>query len=281
MTGKMEATRLTEGPGWFVQDMICSAGPDDAPFEQQHGTVAIAAVLSGTFFYRSARGRSLLVPGSVLLGSHGRCFECGHEHSTGDRCISFHFTADCWEEVASAVPGKHGGKFDVSSLPPDAALIPVMAMVEASQAHGSALLEDIAFDFAGTALAVSADAPATPAAPRPIEERRIAEAAARIEQSAHEIEDDALSLAALAREAGMSRYHFLRTFRRLLGTTPHQYVLQRRMARAAMRIRTTTAALSEISLESGFSDLSTFIRRFRAIMGVSPSEYRRRAVAVS
>lgn len=277
MAEKMNARRLAEGPGWFVQDMVCTASPEDAPFEQQHGTVAVAAVLSGTFFYRSARGRSLLVPGSVLLGNHGHCFECGHEHSTGDRCLSFHFSADCWEEIAGAVPGRHGGRFEVSSLPPEPSLIPVIAMAETTLALDRSAMEATAFAFAGTALATTTGTPKDQSTFRPLEERRVAEAVQRIEQSAHDLENSTLSLGALAREAGMSRYHFLRTFRRLVGTTPHQYVLQRRMTRAATRIRTTKAPLSDISLESGFSDLSTFIRRFRAVMGVNPSSYRRGA----
>lgn len=277
MTETMTATRLAEGPGWFVQDMVCTAAPEDAPFEQQHGTVAVAAVLSGTFFYRSARGKSLLVPGSVLLGNHGHCFECGHEHSTGDRCLSFHFSADCWEEIAGAVPGRHGGRFEVSSLPPETGLIPVMAMVETTLALGRPAMEDIAFAFAGTVLGAHGEVPQSQSNFRPFEERRVAEAVQKIERSAHELENTTLSLAALARDAGMSRYHFLRTFRRLVGTTPHQYVLQRRMSRAATRIRTTNAPLSDIALESGFSDLSTFIRRFRAVMGTNPGSYRRGA----
>lgn len=275
MAENLKAIRVAEGRGWHVQDVICHAGPEDAPYEEQHETIALAAVLSGTFTYRTREGKSLLAPGAVLLGNHGRCFECGHDHSVGDRCLSFHFTGECWEEVASAVSGHHKGRFDVPSLPPTVGLLPVTAAMEAGRALGRDAMEEIAFAFAGAVLRLSAQESASVPASRRSEERRIAEAVHRIEQTAHDLDDESLALGSLAREAGMSRYHFLRCFRRLVGMTPHQYVLHRRMQRAAVFIRTTTASLTAVALEAGFSDYSTFVRRFRAVMGVSPGEYRR------
>ena len=90
------------------------------------------------------------------------------------------------------------------------------------------------------------------------------------------IEADAgeqLSLADLARETSMSPYHFLRTFRRLIGVTPHQYVLRTRLHRAAVRLRQSGDAISAIAFDVGFNDLSTFNRRFRRVMGVHPGAY--------
>ena len=73
----MNGRTLAAGPGWYVRDMICTAGPQDRPFEEQHRTFSIAAVASGTFHYRTSRGSALLAPGAILLGNHGDCFECG------------------------------------------------------------------------------------------------------------------------------------------------------------------------------------------------------------
>lgn len=102
MTATMKSRRLAGGPGWHVQDLVCSAGPQDEPFEERHDTVAVAAVVSGTFVYRTEQGSGLLAPGAVLLGNHGRCFACSHEHATGDRCVSFHFAPEYWEEIVAA-----------------------------------------------------------------------------------------------------------------------------------------------------------------------------------
>jgi AraC-like DNA-binding protein len=80
----------------------------------------------------------------------------------------------------------------------------------------------------------------------------------------------------LARDAAMSPYHFLRRFTELVGMTPHQFVLQTRLHRAAVRLRASDEAISAIAFDVGFSDLSTFNRRFRRLMGVSPGVYRAR-----
>src|SRR5215475_11533985 len=101
----IDARTLASGPGWHLRDVVCSAGPQDRPFEERHAMVSIAAVTEGTFQYRSTQGAALLAPGSVLLGNHGYCFECGHEHGIGDRCVSVHLTPDTWEEIVAAVPG--------------------------------------------------------------------------------------------------------------------------------------------------------------------------------
>jgi AraC family transcriptional regulator len=72
----------------------------------------------------------------------------------------------------------------------------------------------------------------------------------------------------------MSPYHFLRTFRHVVGMTPHQFVLRTRLHRAAVRLRRSDEAVSAIAFDAGFNDLSTFNRRFRRVIGVSPSAYR-------
>ena len=117
--------------------------------------------------------------------------------------------------------------------------------------------------------------------PRAIDERRISTALHQIEESSSDVESDDLSLASLARQAGMSRYHFLRTFRRIVGMTPHQYLLHIRMRRAALWIRATREPLTAVALNAGFNDLSTFSRRFRGVMGASPSAYRSRPAVES
>ena len=90
-----------------------------------------------------------------------------------------------------------------------------------------------------------------------------------------------LSLGALARDAALSPYHFLRVFRARVGMTPHQYVLRTRLHRAAVELRTSDRPIAAIALDAGFNDLSTFNRQGKRAQGASPGAFRRaRAVSV-
>ena len=80
-----------------------------------------------------------------------------------------------------------------------------------------------------------------------------------------------LDLRVLAREAHVSPRHFSRSFRRIFGETPHQYLISRRLERARHLLRTTELSVAEICLEVGFTSMSAFSRLFRAHFGVSPS----------
>jgi len=61
-----------------------------------------------------------------------------------------------------------------------------------------------------------------------------------------------LTLGTLARQAGLSPYHFLRTFERVTGVTPHQYVLRARLREAAMRLVDERGTVLDIALDCGF-----------------------------
>jgi AraC-like DNA-binding protein len=85
---------------------------------------------------------------------------------------------------------------------------------------------------------------------------------------------DPLSVADLARAAGLSRAHFSREFRRTFGEPPHQYLLTRRLERAAALLRNTDREVTEICLAVGLSSLGSFTTSFGRIYGMSPVAYR-------
>lgn len=262
---------VAEGNGWRVQDFVCTAGPHDRPFEEWHEAVCISAVTEGTFRYRAPQGSALLAPGAMLLGNCGHPYECGHEHGTGDRCLAFQFAPECFESLAAAVPGVRRAVFGAPQLPPSALLLPLFAAAEAARdANDPALLEELALRLAAAVLAAVAGSGPTVRAPNPGEARRVGDVLRLIAAGAGE----SLNLAQLAGQAAMSPYHFLRMFRAVVGMTPHQYVLRTRLHRAAVRLRRSGDPVSAIALDAGFNDLSTFNRRFRRLMGASPSAWR-------
>lgn len=79
----------------------------------------------------------------------------------------------------------------------------------------------------------------------------------------------------MAKAAGLSRAHFLRSFRHVFGVTPHEYVVRLRIERARMALA-RGASVTEACMEVGFSSLGTFSRTFAARVGESPRAWQRR-----
>jgi AraC family transcriptional regulator len=86
---------------------------------------------------------------------------------------------------------------------------------------------------------------------------------------------EGFSLTRLAREAGMSEFHFSRMFKRTTGESPSQYFIGLKMERAQALLRETRKAVIEIAFEVGYSNPSHFAQIFRRETGRSPAEYRR------
>ena len=84
-----------------------------------------------------------------------------------------------------------------------------------------------------------------------------------------------VKLAELVCIAGMSRRSFLRAFEAATGSTPIDYLIQLRLARAAALLRRTTHSITDVAFEVGFQDSNYFSRQFRQRHGISPSAYRR------
>jgi AraC-like DNA-binding protein len=85
---------------------------------------------------------------------------------------------------------------------------------------------------------------------------------------------EALSVQAMARAARLSPAHFSREFRRTFGESPHQYLLTRRMERAAALLRSTDRSVADICFLVGLTSVGSFTTTFRRVYGSSPTEYR-------
>jgi AraC-like DNA-binding protein len=85
---------------------------------------------------------------------------------------------------------------------------------------------------------------------------------------------DPLDVPALARAAHLSQAHFSREFRRAFGETPHQYLLTRRLERAASLLRSTDRSVADICFMVGLQSVGSFTTSFRRTYGRTPTEYR-------
>ena len=83
-----------------------------------------------------------------------------------------------------------------------------------------------------------------------------------------------LDLDALARAAHVSPRHFSRSFRATFGETPHQYLLTRRLERAAELLRRTDHSVAEICFDVGLTSVGSFTTSFGRAYGMSPTAYR-------
>ena len=83
-----------------------------------------------------------------------------------------------------------------------------------------------------------------------------------------------LTVRDLAGAAGLSAAHFSREFRRAFGEAPHQYLLTRRLERAAALLRNTDRPVTDICFAVGLTSVGSFITSFRRVYGISPSAYR-------
>jgi len=272
--GDQSALLLARGPGWSVSDVICTSGPSDRAFEEAHVNVSVGMVVGGTFQYRSSRGRHVMTPGSFLLGNHGECFECGHDHGAGDRCVAFKYAPEFFDRlIADAGVRPNAARFRSSRLPPTQISAPLVARASAAiYGMSNVSWEELALDVAIVALRFGDDGGC-------VLETESRKDIARVSASVRAIETNPgvrVTLNQLAADAGQSPFKYLRTFRRITGVTPHQFILRMRLRDAASRLLAHDANIIDVALESGFGDLSNFNRAFRLEFGTTPSAYRRR-----
>lgn len=83
-----------------------------------------------------------------------------------------------------------------------------------------------------------------------------------------------LDLQAMANAAGLSLHHFARAFKETEGTTPHAFLMQRRIERSKQLLASNEYSLAEVALRCGFADQSHFARTFRRLTGTTPGSFR-------
>jgi AraC family transcriptional regulator len=248
----------------------CAAGPEDKPFVEAHDSYSVAFVRRGSFGYLN-RGRHFdMVPGSILIGRPGEEYTCTHDHHDGgDECLCFKLTPELIETV-----GDDAESWQRGAVAPRAELMVLGALAEAAAAGDS----NVAIEEAGLALVAKVVTLTTgdrhgAGKIRAKDRRRIVAAAHWIEEHAQE----EIDLAAAGRETGLSAFHFLRLFAKIVGVTPHQYLIRARLRQAARLLAEDNQPITDIAFEIGFGDLSNFVRTFHRAAGMSPRAFRRLA----
>src|ERR1700694_995158 len=84
-----------------------------------------------------------------------------------------------------------------------------------------------------------------------------------------------IPLATLAELVDLSLFHFARAFKQSFGVPPHRYHMARRMDRARSLLQRPALSVTQIGIQIGFRETSSFTRAFRKFTGLTPTEYRR------
>jgi len=112
---------------------------------------------------------------------------------------------------------------------------------------------------------------------RPARTPRAPMAARKLKTVLAYIEDNLardMTLQEVAQVAGLSTSHFKALFRKSVGMPPHQYLIRRRVERAAMQLRTGNTPIGQVALENGFCHQSHLAMHTRRVLGVTPQEVR-------
>ncbi|QBB70812.1 AraC family transcriptional regulator [Pseudolysobacter antarcticus] len=263
----MTTTTLLRRKSITVVDYRCSATPRDKSFVELYDGYSLSYVRKGSFGLRS-RGRiSELVAGSVMVGYPGDEFICTHDHHVcGDECLSFQLAPELIDSIddRSAI-------WRTSSVPPLAPLVVLGELAQSAATADSNLgLDEIGMLFAARFVELVSGRQHQYLPTRANDRRRAVQAALWIDAHAHQ----AIDLAIVASEVGLTAFHFLRLFATVLGVTPHQYLLRCRLRNAASLLASDTCAITDIALDVGFADLSNFVRSFHRAAGVSPRNFR-------
>jgi AraC-like DNA-binding protein len=260
------ATTLLQAGSMKIVDYCCEASRHEKPFAEQHTGFTIAYVRRGSFGCRTRGEDYELVRGSFLVGHPGDEYICSHEHVVGDECLSFQLEGELVDAVGDVRAWRSGG------VPPLAELV-VLGELAQAVVDGEA---EVGLDEVGLWLASRFAGLGTGRGrgrPSPVDRRRAVAAAMWLAERSHE----QLDLEAMAREVGLSSFHFLRLFANVLGVTPHQYLVRARLQRAARLLVDESRSITEVALEVGFNDVSNFVRTFHRAAGVSPRRFRQAA----
>jgi AraC-like DNA-binding protein len=231
-----------------------------------HETFVIGVFDAGASIVRCEHEVAMLSPANVLLINPGAIHSAGSATSEGR---AYRGIYPSMELVADALPEipESQRRFDRMSIADPTVVSAVRADMDAlfsddePGSHEEAVIRMIArlWHAAG-------------AERRGVVARQPARELERVRAMIADSADESVSLRELAAEAGLSKYHLIRAFRRRFGLTPYAYFLERRVERAR-QLFDRGGRPAAVAGACGFTDQSHLTRHFKRIVGVTPGEY--------
>lgn len=217
--------------------------------------------------------------GNVAIVPAGSSIQSSYDEVEQDD-IYLHLEPEFIKSVAAGVDLNPDKTEIITSLETRSPIIESMAQMAFDElqrdceATGSNLYADSLANLLAVQLLREYSSLKTPAEPRYINglpKRKLALVLELIESDL----SNKLSLSVLADAVGLSEYHFIRMFKLSTGSTPHQYVLYKRIERAKELLQKTDMSITEIAYLLGFSTSAHFTHHFHSKTGITPSTMRK------
>lgn len=237
------------------------------PDREVSGRFGVHFVDRGEFAIRTAGPWMKVSPRGVFVTAPGMEFSCQHDQECPeDRCTSVVYSEAAVESARSVGAVTNPG---VRPLTNRLAYLrrPLAGVSMVDPADAETIADAMLTSLSGTPSR-------TPLFPG----RRLSWYASRVDRAKAQMRAhyaEALPLSVLARDAGMSLFHFARTFAELEGQPPHQFLMDVRLARARA-VLAAGGAVTDACYLAGFQSLSHFVTTFRRRHGVTPSRYTQR-----
>ncbi|HEY7368872.1 MAG TPA: helix-turn-helix transcriptional regulator [Thermoanaerobaculia bacterium] len=234
------------------------------PREETAARFAISFLERGGYTIRRGSLAAEFTPESVFLQRPGLEYSCRHASAfPDDVSLSLEFSPDL-------IPASIDAASERLHLAPTNRLAYARLRLMAASARS---LDPLAFESRALETVEAAAEAARPPRTRRVSGPQLSRHARGIDRARERMErryDEAHSIVSLARESGMSPFHFARIFRDLVGTPPHRFLVARRLEAARQLLR-QGLSVTETCLAVGFVSLSQFTSRFRRAYGVPPS----------
>ena len=240
--------------------------PHVDPDEERSTHYTINFVERGVFSVTAAARTWNVRADDLFVTVPGFVYRCDHHGDPTDVCLSVCFGSDA-----------HRGEWDAGALRRHAPVVTATNRRVYLRRRLAQRLDDSADhltieSIAGEMLYASTDGASSP---RLYSDAQLTWYARRVDAARERLDADygsPHSLSTLARDAGMSVFHFARVFRELAGVPPHRYLVTVRLRAAAERLRAGDS-VTETCFAVGFNSLGHFIEMFSRAYGVTPSRY--------
>jgi len=241
------------------------------PVEEMSSNYSVNLVQRGGFSLQIGRRKWDPVPGDLFLTYPKLSYRCRHHEQTPtDSCLTVRYLGSERDPLSRKL----------SRIRNQPAVVPATNRIAYlfRRVTTVSLIPDNDMAGESQAYALLAEILVLPAGDKPFPQNRFPWYAERVDATRALLELEYAAnhtIVSLARSVEISSFHFARVFAEFVGMPPHRYLLHLRMSEATRRLR-QGASVTDACFDSGFQNLSHFIRSFRRRYGVSPARYANR-----